>query len=154
MGKMMIGERLKKMRTDRGWSQGTVADKIGVATSAVSMYENDQREPSLDIIEKLANIYGVSVDVILGKNGQEERRPIDMFVNKDGMEFGFSIARSLRNGKTNSVNLMFDRKMPVLQVDGLSDEFASAYAKLQPEDKIAVCKEMLRRAKDELMRGM
>jgi transcriptional regulator with XRE-family HTH domain len=49
----------RKARTAKGLSQAEVADKLGCATSYVSMLERGARTPSLDFIETSAKILGV-----------------------------------------------------------------------------------------------
>lgn len=63
---MDIGERLTKLREDRGYLQRDVADKIGIAPNTLSGYERNLRSPDTNTLVKLANFYGVSVDHILG----------------------------------------------------------------------------------------
>lgn len=47
-------------------TQKQVADRIGVATSAVSSYESGSRYPSYDVLIKLARLFHVSTDYLLG----------------------------------------------------------------------------------------
>lgn len=70
-----MGERLKDLRTKRNWTQKQVATRIGLAVSAVSSYELGTRYPSYDILIRLARLYNVSTDYLIGK---EERRSIDI----------------------------------------------------------------------------
>lgn len=48
--------------------QEQVADLIGVTKSAVSAYENDLRQPSYETLIRLANLYNVSTDYLLGRS--------------------------------------------------------------------------------------
>ncbi len=59
-------ENLKKARKAAGLSQIAVADQLGVAKSTYSLYESGKREPDVPKIKKLAQILGVSSDVLLG----------------------------------------------------------------------------------------
>ncbi|MCL6592703.1 MAG: helix-turn-helix domain-containing protein, partial [Alicyclobacillus sp.] len=60
---------MERERIKHGWTQDEVADKIGVARSTYSNYENGHREPDLNTIQKLAELYGVSIDYLLtGRN--------------------------------------------------------------------------------------
>lgn len=153
MAKKMIGKKLKKLRQDRGWTQAEVGSRAGIAGSAVSMYENDSREPNLEIIGKLAEVFGVTVDEIMGG---DEGRPVlnrEAF-DKDGAEFGFMVARSRKDGRGHEmIKLVFRGQQPFLSVNEVEMEFGPTYADLLPEDKMSVCKEMLRKAMDEMVRG-
>lgn len=62
-----LAPRLRQLRIDRHLRQEQVAQLIGVAKSTVSAYENDLRQPCLDILIRFANLYGVSVDYLIGR---------------------------------------------------------------------------------------
>ena len=61
-----VSEQLRQLRTSRNFSQGQIADAVGVSRSAMSAYENSLRQPSYDILVRLARLYGVSTDYLLG----------------------------------------------------------------------------------------
>lgn len=152
MGSAFAGDKLKKLRQDMGWSQVDLADRIGVSGSVVSMYENGQREPARDTLAKIARELNISMDaLVLHDDSGHVAASINPLRDKD-VDFGFMVSRSKNNSKY-SVTLYFDGFKPVLSVNGSDGDFVSLYSKLQPEDKIAVCKAMLDRAKDELIRG-
>lgn len=65
-------ELLKQTRINRGLSQKEVAEKLGVAKSTYSMYESGYREPNLETIIKIADIYDVSTDYLMGLSDKEE----------------------------------------------------------------------------------
>ena len=65
----MLGMRIAFLRASKGWSQAKLAQRIGVSASAVGMYEQGRREPSLDLLVRLAREFGVSTDYLLmGEN--------------------------------------------------------------------------------------
>lgn len=61
-----FANRLKQLRTDKHLRQDQVAALIGVNKSAISAYENDLRQPSYAILVRLATLYRVSTDYLLG----------------------------------------------------------------------------------------
>lgn len=61
-----LGSRLRQLRTIKKLRQEQVADLINVNKRAVSAYENDVRQPSYDILIRLATLYRVSTDYLLG----------------------------------------------------------------------------------------
>lgn len=65
---MDFGERLKMCREKKGFSQKSVAEKIGVKNNTLSGYESARYEPSYDVLTKLADIYEVSLDYLLGRS--------------------------------------------------------------------------------------
>lgn len=62
---MMLGMRIALLRASNGWSQAKLARQIGVSSSAVGMYEQGRREPSLDLVVRLAREFGVTTDYLL-----------------------------------------------------------------------------------------
>lgn len=62
---MNIGANIKKIRKDKGLQQKQVALEIGLDQSNYNKIENSKREPSVDVLNKLANLFGISVDDIL-----------------------------------------------------------------------------------------
>jgi transcriptional regulator with XRE-family HTH domain len=65
-GDNMIGNNIKRLRTERGMTQKALADKLFVSAQAVSRWENNEVEPSITTLTELAKIFGVSADEILG----------------------------------------------------------------------------------------
>lgn len=58
---MNLGNALKIYRERNNFSQEVVASFLGVKRELLSYFENNSREPSLVILEKLANLYGVEL---------------------------------------------------------------------------------------------
>jgi len=61
----MLGARIAKLRRRIGMSQRQLADTLGVSPSAVGMYEQDRREPSLEKLLRLAELLHVPVGYLL-----------------------------------------------------------------------------------------
>ena len=61
-----FASRLRQLRIDKNLRQEQVAKLIGVNKSAISTYENNTRQPSFDILVRLATLYRVSTDYLLG----------------------------------------------------------------------------------------
>ena len=61
-----FASRLRQLRLDKNLRQEQVAKLIGVNKSAISTYENNTRQPSFDILVRLATLYRVSTDYLLG----------------------------------------------------------------------------------------
>ena len=73
----MIGNQIKKYRTANGMTQQNLADKLFVTAQAVSRWENGEVEPSLSTITKMAQIFGVTTDEILGVDAKEPETSAD-----------------------------------------------------------------------------
>ena len=63
-------ERIKTLRQQASLSQVELAKKLGISKSAVNSWETGTSSPSLIYIVKLAHIFGVSTDYILGVNNR------------------------------------------------------------------------------------
>lgn len=61
-----IGEILKSLRLEKGLSQVQAADRMHISKSRLSSYELDVNEPNLETIIKLADLYDVSIDTLVG----------------------------------------------------------------------------------------
>lgn len=61
----MLGDRIALLRRGKGWSQTELAKQLHISASAVGMYEQGRREPSLEGIVELAAVFGVSSDYLL-----------------------------------------------------------------------------------------
>ena len=95
-----MGEKLKSLRIEKNLTQKQVADRIGLAISAVSSYESGTRYPSYDVLVKLARIFHVSTDYLLGIT---DKRNIDVTGLSDNeIELVSQLVDTLRN-KNNSV---------------------------------------------------
>ena len=68
----MLGLRIALLRVEKGWSQAELAKRIGVSASAVGMYEQGRREPSLSLVVCLAQALDVTTDYLLtGKSNNQ-----------------------------------------------------------------------------------
>lgn len=66
---MHLGQRLKTLREDRGWSQNELARRAGVHGVSISRWERGERtEITLSQFVKLADALGVSLDDLLGRS--------------------------------------------------------------------------------------
>lgn len=57
----------KQLRIASGFTQAEIAKKLGVSKSTISMYENGNREPDFETLEKIADLFNVDIDYILGR---------------------------------------------------------------------------------------
>lgn len=62
-----LGNRLKELRKERGYSQAALGEKLGVGKSMVSMYENGSRNPSFEMLETIADFFNVDMDYLYGR---------------------------------------------------------------------------------------
>ena len=63
---MTVGEKIQKYRKDLDLSQEELGQKLLVSRQTISLWEKDQTVPTIDNLIRLREIFGVSVDEILG----------------------------------------------------------------------------------------
>ena len=63
--------RLKTLRKQVGLTQQQLAAQLGITKSVVSFYELQSRSPSPEVLAKLAQIFRVSADYLLGLDNRE-----------------------------------------------------------------------------------
>lgn len=66
-----LGKRIVANRRRLGITQDRLAEQLGVTAQAVSKWENDQSCPDITMLPKLAEIFGVSIDALLGRAAPE-----------------------------------------------------------------------------------
>lgn len=67
----MLNQRLRALRQARGLSQVDLARELGVTKQSVSNWENDNIQPSIEVLVRLAGIFSVSTDYLLGLDAGE-----------------------------------------------------------------------------------
>lgn len=67
---MNHGNRIAELRDQRGWTQEELAQSIGITRAALSHYEKNRRKPDFEILTKLADKFGVSIDYLIGRTNQ------------------------------------------------------------------------------------
>lgn len=63
----MFGDNLRALRKKRGLSQDDMAERLGVLTRTYGSWERNEREPNFDMAKKIAGMFDVSVDSLIGK---------------------------------------------------------------------------------------
>ena len=86
-----LGQRIARLRRNKGHTQEELGDKVGVSSQAVSKWETDSSVPDVMLLVKIANLFDISVDELLGNDRIKEtpqivpvseRRPIDKMILK------------------------------------------------------------------------
>ena len=102
-----LGKRIAANRKSLGLTQEQLAEKLGVTAQAVSKWENDQSCPDISILPRLAQVFGISTDALLGCEEKEkivheaqvveEDEPEGVHIQSGNWDFSFS------NGKRSAV---------------------------------------------------
>ena len=62
----MLGARIKELRKEFGLSQVDLASRMEVTKQTISNWENENIQPSIDMLVGLANVFNVTTDYLLG----------------------------------------------------------------------------------------
>lgn len=68
-----LGARIKELRTERGWKQQELAERVGATQSAISQIESGDKQPSFDLIRALCRAFEIPVWSLLGEAPPELR---------------------------------------------------------------------------------
>lgn len=75
---IMLGTRIAALRREAGLSQAELAQRLQVSPSALGMYEQERREPSIQTLVKLSRELGVTTDYLLtGTPAEKERAELE-----------------------------------------------------------------------------
>ncbi len=77
LGKETVGQRLARLRKERGFTQVELAERVGIIQVLVSDYERDRIRVHAEMIARLARALGISADELLGlKNSPASNRKL------------------------------------------------------------------------------
>ena len=71
---MTLGQKLKKLRSDKNLTQKDLADQLHVTFQTISKWENDENEPDISTLKELAKLYECSIDYLLS---EEDEQPVE-----------------------------------------------------------------------------
>ena len=89
-----FSNRLKELRTQAGLTQLQLAQRLGITKSVIPFYELSERAPSPDVLIRLAQIFHVSTDYLLGLDRKETLDITDL--NKEDIAILRALTNSLR----------------------------------------------------------
>lgn len=61
---LSVKNRLRELRAEKNWSQGDLAEKLGVSRQSVNAVETGRFDPSLPLAFRLAKVFGMSIESI------------------------------------------------------------------------------------------
>lgn len=120
----MFNDRLKRLREARGLSRQQVSDMLDIKSRTYVSYENNEREPNSEILIKLSEFFGVSVDYLLGVSTSFDFFPHDICDSWEdddkvkcpicddayGVHYVKSIDVDFKNEKSNGIAIEFSCK--------------------------------------------
>lgn len=105
---------LSLLRQEKGISQRSVANDLGISQALLSHYENGIREPGLAFVTRACDYYNVSADYLLGRTMARDGTTIgaeelyDYSAEKDNVLHGSIMATLSKKLLVNSVSMLFD----------------------------------------------
>lgn len=64
----MLNKQIESLRRKMGWSQVELAKRLNISPSAVGMYEQGRREPSIEVLIALSQTFEVTIDYLITGN--------------------------------------------------------------------------------------
>lgn len=74
-----FGKTLKKLRKEANMTQSGLAEKLFVSDKTISKWENGSSEPSLEIVQRIADIFGVSANFLLEHNKNANEQTLSVY---------------------------------------------------------------------------
>ena len=84
---MTLGENIVRLRTQRNWSQGDLADALDISRQSVSKWETDASVPELEKLLKLSELFGVTLDALVRGEDAPRSEPAAAEVQNDPSSF-------------------------------------------------------------------
>ena len=85
---MNIGNKITELRKAQNWSQAELADRIQLSRVIVGRYERNEAAPSIDIAKKIADVFDISLDYLVGegKNAQYNKKTLQIIEDIEAIE--------------------------------------------------------------------
>ena len=96
---MLIGEKLKKLRQNKNMTQKELAMRSGISISSIVSYENGLREPKVDTIKCLCDVFEISPDFFYEWMGDNQGLEENHFINR-------LLKKGLRNTQLNHLFIL------------------------------------------------
>ncbi len=102
--KKEIGELIKKYRTTKSMTQNELAKLLHVSNSAISNWENGETSIEIDLLDKLADLMGITLDELIRKQDFKNKYMIYEHIQLNGLNIEFS---KIFFGSATTVELLF-----------------------------------------------
>jgi putative transcriptional regulator len=71
---LRVQNRLRDLRTERGWSQGVLADRLDVSRQTVNALETGRYDPSLPLAFRIARLFETAIENVFDPDGEPLER--------------------------------------------------------------------------------
>lgn len=87
----LLGKKIRKLRIERGYTLKQLGEMLNLGESTISMYETGKRNPDYDTLTKIAEIFNVTTDYLLGRtnepNPNKPELPPEFKTPEEAMKF-------------------------------------------------------------------
>lgn len=119
--KIKFGNRLKELRQEINCTQGDLSKKLNVHKGTISNWENGHRFPDEEVLVKLSDLFGCSLDYLLGRT-DEKTMFKDIYTGKELSEL---VPEEWRAAISDMQYLQFYNKIKKEDIN--SDDLIKAY---------------------------
>ena len=99
----MIGDRLKRLRKDYGYTQKQIAEYLDIDQAYISRIEKGERTLNLSLLDKICQLYNCTPDYILGKDDNYQKRSVAF--RSDGNDVDLNVVAKI-NSVMNNLELL------------------------------------------------
>lgn len=105
----MFGKKLNSLRKELHLRQEDMAKHLGIARTTYAMYEQGNREPDYNTLQKLADFFNVSVDYLLGRTDKKNNEKLDAeeFLNDPELNLWFKDIKNASPEKREELKLFW-----------------------------------------------
>lgn len=87
---MAIGNKILKLRKDKGWSQQKLAKMLGTSGPIIGRYERGEMVPSVEVAKKLADVFEITLDYLVDDTGKvleiQDKAMLERFTEIEHLE--------------------------------------------------------------------
>ena len=77
-----LSENIRKNRRESNLSQETFAERLGVSFQTVSKWERGECYPDIEMLPKIANYFGITIDSLMGADQYQEKEYVDTLIEE------------------------------------------------------------------------
>lgn len=111
---MTLGEKIRRLRRDRGWTQAEFAAQVGVHERHVLRWEKDRHQPTGRTLEKIAQVFGVPVGDLFDRNEVVDESPEDATLRRQFQEI-----KALSEDERFAIGMVIDAFLTKRRVEHL-----------------------------------
>ena len=114
-------ENLRKLRKMRGMTMKELGLRVGVSEASISFYETGKQFPGVETLRKIADVLGVSVDALLGRDMESDPSSVPQTAEARIISSGIDqLPKEQREQALNVMRAMFSRH--IFDKEGLEDD--------------------------------